>query len=271
VSRHAAVLGSPVAHSLSPVLHRAAYAALGLDWAYDAIECIADALPGVLAQRLDWAGFSCTMPLKHAALDVADEVRPTAAQAGAANTILPRPAGGWIADNTDVGGVLAALDERGGEWSDAVVLGAGGTAQAAVVALGRAGLTELHVLVRDPERTRALRATAGRAGVALRIDPLDAAAAPLGAGLVVSTLPPGAADAYAARAWTARQTVFDVVYDPWPTRLAAAAADAGAAVVSGALLLLHQAALQVELMTGQRAPLEAMRAALRAAAPAAGL
>ena len=107
--RRAAVLGRPIEHSLSPVLHRAAYAALGLDWAYEAIDCGVAELATVLADRADWAGFSCTMPLKRAALDLADEVRPLAALVGAANTLLPGAGGGWVADNTDVAGIVAAL------------------------------------------------------------------------------------------------------------------------------------------------------------------
>ncbi|HLY33760.1 MAG TPA: shikimate dehydrogenase [Jatrophihabitantaceae bacterium] len=271
MTERAAVLGSPVVHSLSPVLHRAAYTALGLDWTYEAIECTADELPQVLARRADWAGFSCTMPLKHAALDVAAHARATAQQVGAANTLLPAADGGWIADNTDVDGVLGALRERASGWTDAVVLGAGGTAQAVVVALARAGLSELDVLVRDPSRVVALRDTAARVGVVLRVHALDPAAAALGASLVVSTMPPGAADPLAERAWTGKQTVLDVVYDPWPTPLAAAASARGASVVSGALMLLHQAAEQVALMTGEPAPVNAMRVALRAAVRAAGV
>ncbi|MDT4916857.1 MAG: shikimate dehydrogenase, partial [Pseudonocardiales bacterium] len=99
----AGVLGRPVAHSLSPVLHRAAYAALGLAWTYDAIDCGVDDLREVLAERAGWAGFSATMPLKNALLDVAAEVQPRAAAIGAANTLLPGPHG-WIADNTDATG-----------------------------------------------------------------------------------------------------------------------------------------------------------------------
>src|SRR5690348_7299434 len=118
----AGVLGRPVAHSLSPVLHRQAYAALGLDWTYDAIDCGVADLPAVLAERADWAGFSATMPLKHAVLDVAAAVRPSARLVGAANTLLPGP-DGWIADNTDVLGVTGALAEHAVEPSSVTVLG----------------------------------------------------------------------------------------------------------------------------------------------------
>src|SRR4051794_3981144 len=261
---HAGVLGRPIAHSLSPVLHRAAYAALDLAWTYEAIDCGVAELPAVLAARADWAGFSATMPLKHALLDVAAQVRPAAAAVGAANTLLPGP-DGWIADNTDVYGIVAALTERGVRPSSGCILGAGGTAQAAVVALHEAGLRRCGVLVRDEARTTVIRAAAERAGVRLDVGMLDPDAAALEADLVISTLPPGAADALSSRSWSPEQAVLDVVYSPWPTKLATAAAAGGATVVSGALMLLHQAAAQVELMTGRPAPVEAMRAALAAA------
>jgi len=265
--RHAAVLGSPIAHSLSPVLHRAAYAALGLDWSYSAIECSADELEGVLAARADWAGFSCTMPLKHAALDVVDVVAPRAADVGAANTVLPMPGGGWRADNTDVDGVVESLAESGVAPSTVTVLGAGGTAQAVVAALAVLGVARCTVLVRDLSRSGAVLATGERVGVGVVTGLLGA---PVPAGLVVSTLPGGAADPLARLPWTSEHAVLDVVYDPWPTPLAAAARAGGATVISGALMLLHQAAAQVALMTGRDAPVPAMRAALRAAALGCG-
>jgi shikimate dehydrogenase len=269
--RHAAVLGRPIAHSLSPTLHRAAYAALRLDWTYEAIECDDAALRGVLDDRPDWAGFSCTMPLKRAVLDVAAQVSPVAAAVGAANTLTPVGEGRWRADNTDVAGLVAALGPAGGAVRTAAVLGAGGTAQALVAALAELGVTACTALVRDPSRTGQLRRAADVLGVSLAVETLSVDAAALAADLVVSTLPGGAADPFARYGWRAGQTVLDVVYDPWPTALAAAAAAGGATVRSGALMLLHQAGEQVRLMTGRPAPLDAMRAALRAARPGAGI
>jgi shikimate dehydrogenase len=265
----AGVLGRPVAHSLSPVLHRAAYAALGLDWSYVAIDCGVDDLAQVLAERRDWAGFSATMPLKHALLDVAADVRERATAIGAANTLLPGP-DGWVADNTDAAGISAAMSERGVRPGSVTVLGAGGTAQAALGAFAGLGIDACTALVRDRSRARALLGTAERLGVRVAVDDLAPDSPALAADLVVSTLPPGAADPYAARGWSASQAVLDVVYRPWPTPLASAAAARGATVVSGALMLLHQAAEQVRLMTGHDAPLDAMRRALRAAAPDCG-
>ena len=270
MAERAGLLGRPVTHSLSPVLHRAAYAELGLDWSYEAIDCGVAELPGVLAERADWSGFSATMPLKHALLEVAAEIRPVAAAVGAANTLLPGPSG-WIADNTDVAGIVAALGEHSVAPESVTVLGAGGTAQAMLAALLALGVEQCTVLLRDPARSAALLATAERLGVAVSLEALAADAAALDADLVASTLPPGAADPLARRAWRPQQTVLDVVYAGWPTPLAAAALRGGGRVVSGALMLLHQAAVQVTLMTGKDAPVVPMRLALAAAAPGCGV
>ena len=267
--QRAAVLGRPVAHSLSPVLHRAAYCALGLDWRFDAIETGADDLAGRLATSgPEWVGFACTMPLKRVALDLADTASDRATAVGAANTLLRRP-GGWFADNTDVAGIVAALAEAGVRPSSVSVIGAGGTAQAAVVALAEMGLSRCAVVVRDVNRVTELAGAAARAGVAVEVRPLGDEAA-LGADLLICTLQSGAADAHAGCDWRPDQAVLDVVYSPWPTPLAASVARASGVVVSGALMLLHQATVQVELMTGRPAPLAAMRAALQAAVPDCG-
>jgi shikimate dehydrogenase len=174
VSR-AGVLGRPIGHSLSPVLHRAAYAELGLHWTYDAIDCGIEELPAALEARPDWAGFSATMPLKHALLHVASEVRQRAAEVGAANTLLPGPRG-WIAENTDVLGVVAALAEHGVAPAAATVLGAGGTAQAVLAALCSIGVPECHVLVRDRSRAAGLLDVAARLGVRVTLGTLDESA-----------------------------------------------------------------------------------------------
>jgi len=259
----AAVLGRPIGHSLSPVLHTSAYAALGLaDWSYTAIDCGEDELPGLVdGLGPEWAGLSLTMPLKRAALAVADSADPLATAVGAANTLV-LGGGERRAYLTDVAGMAAALREAGCAAPDsAVVLGGGGTAQAALAALCMLGLDAAVVLVRDPGRAGDLRATADRLGVELDLRAGLAGPVPA-ADLVISTLPAGAADGLAPPAGA---VVLDVVYAPWPTRFAAAAAAAGGTVVSGLAMLLHQAAAQVELMTGRPAPVPAMRAALDAA------
>jgi len=259
----AAVLGSPIAHSLSPVLHRAAYAALGLDdWTYTAIECDEAGLPGVLAAP-GWVGLSLTMPLKRAVLPLLDRTEPLAVEAGGANTVVFE-GGARLGYNTDVPGMVTALAEAGVTApAGATILGAGATACAALAALRETGLTSAVVLVRDQARAGDLLAAAGRLGMAVELRPFGTGVRD--GDLLVSTVPAGAADYYAERARNPRpgpSAVLDVVYHPWPTPLAQAAARSGAVVVSGFDLLLHQAARQVELMTGIKpAPLDDMRAA----------
>ena len=282
-ARCAAVLGKPVGHSLSPALHRAAYLALGLTgWRYDAIECDEDALAGVLAgSGDDVVGYSCTMPLKRRAVQLATECSAETIAIGSANTLLRVP-DGWLADNTDWIGIRDALVDAGVRAVDDVVLiGAGGTAQAALAALLSAG--RVTVLLRDPRRDAELVAASQRLNRPVDVRGLlgadgqlsaEAQAALGAAQLVVSTLPPHGADLLADTAPSLGgpdQALLDVAYDPWPSRLAERFSDAGGLVVSGAAMLLFQAARQVELMTGSAAPIPAMRAAILAAAPGCGL
>jgi shikimate dehydrogenase len=258
----------PIEHSLSPVLHNAAYAALGLPgWHYDRYAVDEAALPGfVVTLGPEWAGLSLTMPLKRVALDVADAVDPDAAAIGAANTLARRESG-WFAANTDVTGIVETLREVGvSRVARAVVLGAGGTAQAALAALRRLGETAPTVLVRDPARTGALRATAERLGVTPSIVGGFPEVPLPHADVVISTVPAGAADALAPVEWDPATVVLDVIYAPWPTVLAASAAAAGCPVAGGLEVLLHQAVEQVELMTGLPGPTTAMRTALMAVA-----
>jgi len=261
----AAVLGSPVAHSLSPVLHTAAYAALGLgEWSYDLYECGEEGLAPFLA-GLDgaWAGLSLTMPLKRRALDLADTVTDLARQVGGANTLV-RGGTAWQAHNTDVEGIAAALAEAGvAPPRSAVVLGAGATAASALAALRLLGSDpKVAVLARDTARTGEVTAAAGRLGHPVEVAPLSALDAYLDVDLVVSSLPSGAADRYAERLAGSRADLFDVVYAPWPTPAAQAVAGRGGLAVGGFPMLLHQAAAQVRLMTGiADVPVEEMRAA----------
>ncbi|WP_283132959.1 shikimate dehydrogenase [Rhizohabitans arisaemae] len=257
-----AVLGSPIAHSLSPALHRGAYAAMGLDdWRYAAIECDEAGLPALIDGLDDrWAGLSLTMPLKRAVLPLLDEVSPLAVAVGGANTVL---LGGGVrrGDNTDVYGIVRALEEAGaGKPGSAIVLGGGATACSALAALQQLGLSEATLLVREVTRAGEALAAAERLGVAAAVQPL--AQASFEADLVISTLPSGGADAYAERIAASAPTVFDVAYAPWPSPLAEAVRRAGGTVVGGFEMLLHQAARQVELITGRHdVPVEAMRAA----------
>ena len=272
--QRAAVLGSPIKHSLSPVLHGAAYQALDLrGWYYDKIECDELGLPRLVdGMGPEWVGLSLTMPLKRVALTVADEVSPLARAVGAANTLVfpaAGPAGGRQAHNTDVAGMVAALREAGlTRIEQAVILGAGGTAQSALAAVRELGNQSPIVLVRNLTRTGDLRETAERLGMRPTIsDGLFTGSLPA-ADLVISTLPGGAADPLSATRWKPDTMVLDVVYAPWPTPFAGSALAAGCPVVSGLTVLLYQAVAQVELMTGHPGPVEAMRTALVAAVAA---
>ena len=261
----AAVLGRPVTHSLSPLLHRAAYADLGLtDWTYDALDIGAEDLPVLLAGLgPEWRGFSVTMPCKQAAADLADVVEPLPRLLHAANTLV-RTDAGWRAENTDVTGIGMAL-QLGGveEIGSAAIIGAGGTATAAAVALSSLGARHVEVVVRDAARagdvTRVLATLDVPATVSLLGD------AVLDAPVVVSTVPVDGQPDVLGLPWRAGQTVLDVVYAPWPTPLATRVTEVGGIVLDGLDVLFWQATAQVELMTGQPAPIEAMRAALDAA------
>lgn len=261
----AAVLGSPIGHSLSPLLHRAAYAALDLRWTYDAIELTPAGLPDFLAGLGDgWAGLSLTMPLKQTVLPLLSTCSELVGITGAANTVVLR-GGERHGHNTDVAGIVAALREAGpASARTGAVLGAGATAASALAALAGLGCTVVTVHARSPERASGLHAVAERLGVELRIAVLTADLAGPACEVLVNTTPAGALDALLAGAHPAAcgPVLLDVVYHPWPTPLAALHTAAGALVVPGLAMLLHQAAAQVTLMTGRPAPLAAMRAVL---------
>ncbi|GAA5015525.1 shikimate dehydrogenase [Terrabacter aeriphilus] len=261
VTAHCAVWGSPVAHSLSPVLHRAAYAALGLTgWSYDRRQVDEAGFSGALA-GLDptWRGLSLTMPLKEVALGAASVVDATAAATGAANTLVATEAG-WHAHNTDVHGIVAALRSAGATApAHALVVGSGATARSAVAALGVLGAARVTFMVRGTPREQTV-AQARSAGLAVDVVGLGDWTV---ADVVVSTVPPDAVtrldDLPQPRGAGA---VLDVVYGDGPTPLQRRARAAGWALAPGTDMLLHQAAAQVTLMTGRPAPLEAMAAAL---------
>jgi shikimate dehydrogenase len=269
----AAVLGQPIAHSLSPALHRAAYEALGFtDWTYDLVECDEAGLAAYVESRgPEWAGLSLTMPLKRAVLPLLDHVDHLAAATGGANTVVFRSEGRY-GYNTDVQGIVDALTEAGSAGlassgpGSVAIIGAGATACSALAAVGELGAAGADVVLRDRSRAADLLATADRLGLKVRLRPWEDLARDdaLVPDVLISTVPAGAADDYARRLRLTRHAppaVLDVVYHPWPTPLAEAALAAGSVVASGYAMLLHQAAAQVELMTGKPAPLEAMRAA----------
>ncbi|MGX1268759.1 shikimate dehydrogenase [Streptomyces phaeoluteigriseus] len=264
--RHrAAVLGSPVAHSLSPVLHRAAYRALDLtEWTYDRFDVDEAALPSfVEGLGAEWAGLSLTMPLKRAVIPLLDEISETAASVEAVNTLVFTEDGRRVGDNTDIPGMVAALREHGVEQVDsAAILGAGATASSALAAMSRVCTGEVVVYVRSAARAAEMRQWGERLDIDVRTADWDDAAEALRAPLVIATTPAGTTDALATAVPERPATLFDVLYDPWPTELAARWSMFGGAVVSGLDLLVHQAVLQVERMTGRTpAPVDAMRKA----------
>jgi shikimate dehydrogenase len=262
VTKQAAVVGSPISHSLSPVLHRAAYRALGLDWKYWGLEVNATQLPAFV-DGLDesWVGLSLTMPLKEAVLDLASETTWTARVTTSANTMLLP---GRHVSNTDVDGLCMALQRAGFALDPgfaATIAGAGATARSAVAALHRLGAGEVHVLARNPDSAEPARSTARKIGIDLRVHRF-AAGEYLQAPLVIATVPSGVADALVPLVPRRPDWLLDVVYSPWPTGIAEVWSARGGTIVSGLEMLLGQAERQVELMTGQPAPTEAMRSAL---------
>ncbi|HEY0902579.1 MAG TPA: shikimate dehydrogenase [Marmoricola sp.] len=259
-----AVLGSPIAHSLSPVLHRAAYAELGLDWTYEAIEVDSSGVRAFV-EALDesWRGLSLTMPLKRAVLPLLDELDAWSEMSGAANTVV-LTGGRRAGHNTDVPGAVAALTERAdGPFGTAVVLGGGATAASTLLALAELGCRETQLLVREPARAKETLAAVARHRRApeVSVDRLDRATALPDVDVVVSTIPADAQSAALVDRVGAARVVFDVLYDPWPTPLATAATSRGQVLVGGLDLLVHQAALQVRLMTGRDAAVASLRAA----------
>lgn len=261
------MLGDPIEHSLSPTLHRAAFEALGLDWSYDAHRVRAGDLADFVA-GLDstWRGVSMTMPLKREAMPLLARATERARLAGAVNTLLFDEPGGLFGDNTDIPGATAALSERGvTEVRSATLLGGGATTVSTGLALLELGATRLRILVREPARAAVTRQvlSAHPSAPAIEVGRLTDGA--VSGDVLVSTVPAVAQDPALVARCADIPTVFEVLYDPWPTPLAAAALATGRILVSGLDLLVHQAAVQCSLFTGLDAPLKVMRAAGEAA------
>jgi shikimate dehydrogenase len=258
------VLGWPVAHSRSPAMHNAAFAALGLDgWRYQALpvppEVFAETVRAL--EAAGFAGANVTIPHKEAALALADEASAAARAIGAANTLSFR--GGRVsAENTDAPGLIAALPEPPA-GKRALVLGAGGSARAAVWALRQAGAAEVLVWNRTPARAEAVAEALGARRTAV-LGPADLLVNATSVGLRHPSTTfkelPLRADALSEYA-----CVVDLVYRPGGTELLRAARDAGAAVVDGLEILVRQGALSFTIWTGAPAPVEAMREAARGA------
>lgn len=259
----AAVLGSPVSHSLSPVLHNAAYRALGLNHTYSAIETAASELGGFLESIDDnWLGVSLTMPLKEAAFEFATSCDELAQITGAINTLV---FGTQVkAFNTDVLGIIDALTEVGpAQVESAVIFGSGATARSALVAVQKMGAKEVACVARNLSDIERMAMVANKIGVSFTPAQVSESGWLL-ADVVVNTTPVGVLDEAAQEVSSPNGLLLDVVYNPWPTQLAASWGVAGGTIVSGLSMLLHQAAHQVTLMTGEPAPVAQMREALNA-------
>jgi shikimate dehydrogenase len=260
-----AVLGDPVEHSLSPALHRAAYVALGLDWTYDAVSVPSGGLAAYVAGLgQEWRGLSLTMPLKREVVPLLTSQDDWTRISGAANTLLLDAEGGRHGLNTDVPGAEAAIAESTDvHLRTAVVLGGGATATSVLLALVERGLERATLAVRDEGRAAHTVSAVGRHPSApdVTVVPL-AGLASVTADIVVSTIPAAAQTDGLLTAVAGVPVVFDVVYDPWPTPLAAAATADGRTVVGGLDLLVWQAVDQVRAMTGRfDVPVAAMRQA----------
>lgn len=271
--RRLAVLGSPIAHSKSPALHRAAYARLGLDWTYDAVEVG----PGELGRFVDglgpeWRGLSLTMPLKQEVLPLLDETERLAARAGAANTLLLADDGRRLGFNTDIGGIVRALGDAGvHEARNGVLVGGGATAASALVAMAELGAVSVEVCVRDAGRAASVIELGHALGLVMEVRTMGRLAEPAGADLVISTVPGGTDLGVAPSAELVAAPLLDVAYAPWPTALAAAWTERGGAVAHGLGMLVHQALLQVRVFVAgdplaplpdEEAVLDVMRRAL---------
>nr|WP_221209225.1 shikimate dehydrogenase [Nocardioides albus] len=262
-------MGDPIDHSLSPTLHQAAYAELEMsDWSYTSTRVQAGGLESYVASLggdwppSRWRGLSVTMPLKREAYELARSVSPRAGLVGAVNTLV-RSSNGWVGDNTDLPGAVAAIRERAGDdfsCTSAAILGAGATAASTGLALAELGASRITLLARNPGAAGETieMISRHRSKPVVSVLPLDSAAPAAGIDVVVSTVPAKAQTPELVDRWASTPVVFDVVYDPWPSALLSVAPGVA---VSGLDLLVHQAVLQFELFTGRTAPLAAMRAA----------
>lgn len=292
VGQQLAVLGLPIEHSKSPLIHRAAYAELGLDWEYSALSCDVDALHGRLeTSGPEWTGLSLTMPLKEEAHRLAAILDSVAQESGVVNTLL-RLSGdaGWAGFNTDVAGLAAAIARAGTSTEHTIVIGSGATAVSAILAARTLGARRISVLARNPDAAAALisRFDGSSARVssepicidtltpaALRADPSAEGLTTSGT-LVISTLPGPASSGFAVPDALTRIPLFDVAYDPWPSPLAQRWRAAGGQTFSGLGMLVEQAIVQIRIfLTGNPATLlpgeDRVRTAMRSALDAASM
>jgi shikimate dehydrogenase len=268
MTQKAAVLGSPISHSLSPTLHRAAYEALGLDIEYTAIETPTEMLEQRIAELDDNSlGYSLTMPLKRDVLALVDNHSPLVIQTGCANTVYRNENQKWALENTDVFGIVQTIEQAGfGHIKSACIIGSGATAGSALGALSELGVEKVTCYARNQAAFRLLRSQSESLGVDFQAVTLDNENHHVLAGdLVVSTVPSSAQKQIIDRlaVGQSNSVLLDIAYNPWPSELASYwELHQGGPVLSGVDMLLWQACAQVELFTGKIAPTQAMRAAL---------
>ncbi|MFJ3384343.1 MULTISPECIES: shikimate dehydrogenase family protein [unclassified Curtobacterium] len=265
-----AVLGSPIAHSLSPTLHAAAYDVLGLPFTYGRHEVASGGLDAFIAGLgPEQRGLSLTMPLKREVLPLLDRTTPLVDELGVANTLAFRSEGGRVVRagaNTDVEGLVRPVAALGHVPGEATILGGGATAASALTASLRLGARLVRVFLRDTTKARDLVELAVRLGVTLEVHPLAdlAQAGPLG--FVISTLPGGAADELSLSPSGDDAVLFDVAYEPWPTAASARWEAAGGRVLNGLDMLTEQAIGQIRFfLTGDEDELLPTEAEVRRA------
>ncbi len=249
MSSRFAVLGSPIGHSRSPLLHRAAISVLGIDATYDAIEVTeADLSSFVSSLTEEWGGLSLTMPLKAAIRPLLVSECETSRLTGSVNTIVREP-DGWHGFNTDVVGAETAIAQSlGTHFRSATILGAGATASSVLVALSRLGISEVTILAREVSRTVPVSDLADRLG--LRWTSVALGERSTQSDLVVNTIPGGIELAPEVVDDIDGGALFDVVYDPWPTALAREWSRRGLPTASGLSMLLWQAVRQARAFYG---------------------
>ena len=258
--KRAAVLGSPISHSLSPAIHNAAYLALGIEGKYDAVEVKSGELGKFMSQvratDANRIGFSLTMPLKEEIFEVADKIDPLAKQIFSANTLVPTVEG-WLATTTDVAGFIWALAANDViDFQSVQIIGAGGTARAAAAAIDAPG-RKIQVINRNIQREATMRNAVTMSDLSFQ----NWSSVKLDADLVINTTPKGAADHLEAGSGI----LFESLYDPWPTKLAQ---NWQGKVIDGLELLVNQAVDQIHLMTGYVIDRKLMAPILRTAGEA---
>ena len=257
----AAVLGKPISHSLSPILHNAGYRAQGLTHSYERYEIDENGLPEFLSSlSSEWMGLSLTMPLKVAAFGVTDVLTPLVEISGSINTLVFGEQ--IVGYNTDVYGIVQACTESGlSNAGNCTIIGSGATARSAIVAARELGVNHIELLARNSEAIAQCDAIAHELGITF-IAPEIGESQWHTSDLVINTTPANVADQLLPEATTVLGLLLDVIYNPWPTQIASRWLDAGGAICPGYLMLLHQAVAQYELFTGVDAPVDEMRSAL---------